>query len=137
MEYTSISDSSSNTATVQQPQTTSHQAPSALLHMQATGGDLPQCPQRVFDDQVEQGNKKKQLFQQYLAHHGVMPAINAAISKLFSSSSLPSDPLQFIGHHMIQASQAENVKDARFDGRNCETAPTSTAPEEELMNHKG
>lgn len=138
MEFTSISDSSNNKAAVQQPQTAPHQTlpAAAQLHVQAAGGDLPQCPQRVFDEQVEQGNKKKQLFQQYLAHHGVMPAINAAISKLFSSSSLPSHPLQFIGHYLLQASQAENMKDASINGHNCETDLTSTAPAEEVTNHK-
>lgn len=136
VECASIAENTKNKAAVQQPQTAAaHQQAPASSALQSGGDDLLQCPQRVFDKQVEQGNRKKELFQQYLAHHGVMQAVNAAFSKLFNSSSLPSDPVQFIGQHLLLVSQAEKEKDDNMNGHPLQTdAPPSAALQTE-SNH--
>lgn len=65
----------------------------------------PQATAQHFNDVHAQGLRKKQLFKEYLSRHGVMDAVNAALQQLFMSQELPGDPVNYLGHALIAASQ--------------------------------
>ncbi len=74
---------------------------------------LSQEAQQAFDAAYEGALRKKQVFKAYMESHGVMEAMNAAVTALFEAPALPEDPLQFLSQQLLSASHSSTQQQSQ------------------------